>query len=161
YNRFGHIIEIVPPLANGKPDHGATVCDWGFFLLGGNPADPSHGARYGGPVSEDGWLAAPDNVAFDAKGRLWIATDGQDDWVGFNDPLYATDVSGPDRGITRAFFTGPRGSEITGPHSRPTERRSSSPCSTRATRRAPRSRNPRRAGPTSARTRRRVPRCSP
>ena len=24
-------------------------------------------------------------------------------------------MSGPDRGITRAFFTGPRGSEITGP----------------------------------------------
>ena len=54
---------------NGKPDHGATVCDWGFFLLGGNPADPSHGARYGGPVSDSGWLAAPDNVAFDPKGR--------------------------------------------------------------------------------------------
>jgi hypothetical protein len=115
YNRFGHIIEIVPPLANGKPDHGATVCDWGFYLLGGNPADPSHGARYGGPVSENGWLAAPDNIAFDPQGRLWIATDGQHDRIGFNDTLYGADVSGPDRGITRAFFTGPRGSEICGP----------------------------------------------
>jgi uncharacterized protein len=114
-NRFGHIIEIVPPLVNGKPDHGATVCDWGFFLLAGNPADPSHGARYGGPVSENGWLAAPDNVAFDAKGRIWIATDGQGQWAGFNDSLYAADLSGPDRGLTRAFFTSPRSSEICGP----------------------------------------------
>src|SRR6185503_11467435 len=91
-NRFGHIVEIVPPLVNGKPDHTATACHWGFFLLGGNPADPSHGARYGGPVTENGWLAAPDNVAFDPKGRIWIATDGQDDWAGFNDSLYGAPV---------------------------------------------------------------------
>ena len=114
-NRFGHIVEIVPPLVNGKPDHTATACHWGFFLLGGNPADPSHGARYGGPVTENGWLAAPDNVAFDPKGRIWIATDGQDDWAGFNDSLYGAPVGGPERGITRALFTSPRGSEICGP----------------------------------------------
>jgi uncharacterized protein len=34
-NRFGHIIEIVPPLVNGKPDHSATVCDWGNRLARG------------------------------------------------------------------------------------------------------------------------------
>jgi secreted PhoX family phosphatase len=118
-NKFGHIIEIVPPLVNGRPDHAATECDWGFFLLGGNPAEASHGARYGGPVSASGWVAAPDNVAFDPKGRIWISTDGQDDAAGFNDSLYAAAVSGPERGVTRAFFNGPRGSEICGPEFTP------------------------------------------
>ena len=114
-NRYGHIVEIVPPLVNGRPDHAATECEWGFFLLGGNPSDPAHGARYGGAVSANGWVAAPDNVAFDPKGRIWISTDGQDDMAGFNDSLYAAQVSGPGRGVTRAFFNGPRGSEICGP----------------------------------------------
>jgi secreted PhoX family phosphatase len=114
-NRHGHIIEIVPPLANGKPDHTATECDWGFFLLGGDPADPSHGARYGGQVTANGWVAAPDNLAFDPKGRIWISTDGQDDAAGFNDSLYAAEVSGSRRGVTRCFFNGPRGAEICGP----------------------------------------------
>ena len=114
-NRFGHIVEIVPPLVNGKPDHAATECDWGFFLLGGNPNDPAHGARYANPVSQNGWVAAPDNVAFDPKGRIWISTDGQDDSAGFNDSLYAAATTGPQRGATRCFFNGPRGSEICGP----------------------------------------------
>jgi uncharacterized protein len=118
-NKFGHIVEIVPPLVNGRPDHAATECDWGFFLLGGNPAEASHGARYGGPVSANGWVAAPDNVAFDPNGRIWISTDGQDDAAGFNDSLYAAAVSGPQRGVTRAFFNGPRGSEICGPEFTP------------------------------------------
>jgi uncharacterized protein len=118
-NKYGHIVEIVPPLVNGKPDHTATECDWGFFLLGGNPAEASHGARYGGPVSANGWVAAPDNVAFDPKGRIWISTDGQDDMAGFNDSLYGACVSGPQRGVTRAFFNGPRGCEICGPEFTP------------------------------------------
>jgi secreted PhoX family phosphatase len=114
-NRFGHIVEIVPPLVNGKPDHAATECDWGFFLLAGDPNDPAHGARYASQVSANGWVAAPDNVAFDPKGRIWISTDGQDDSAGFNDSLYAALVSGPARGATRCFFNGPRGCEICGP----------------------------------------------
>src|SRR6185436_12289584 len=77
-NNFGHIIEIVPPAQNGNPDHTATECAWNFFLIAGNPENPGHGARYSGPVSSNGWLACPDNLAFDPKGRIWIATDGQD-----------------------------------------------------------------------------------
>ena len=114
-NRHGHIVEIVPPLVGGKPDHTATECEWGFFLLGGDPKNPEHGARYAAPVSDTGWLAAPDNVAFDPRGRLWIATDGQDDIAGFADALYAAEVDGPARGVTRCFFTAPRGSEVCGP----------------------------------------------
>jgi uncharacterized protein len=118
-NKYGHIVEIVPPMVDGKPDHTATECDWGFFLLGGNPADPSHGARYANPVSANGWVAAPDNVAFDPKGRIWISTDGQDDMAGFNDSLYGACVSGSQRGVTRAFFNGPRGCEVCGPEFTP------------------------------------------
>ena len=118
-NRFGHIIEIVPPLANGRPDHTATECDWGFFMLAGNPADPAHAARYGAPVTANGWVSAPDNLAFDPLGRIWISTDGQDDAAGFNDSLYGATVNGPSRGATRCFFTGPRGSEICGPEFTP------------------------------------------
>jgi secreted PhoX family phosphatase len=118
-NKFGHIIEIVPPLVGGKPDHAATECDWGFFLLGGDPKIAEHGARYGGPVTANGWVAAPDNLAFDPKGRVWISTDGQDDAAGFNDSLYGACVSGPQRGVTRAFFNGPAGCEVCGPEFTP------------------------------------------
>jgi secreted PhoX family phosphatase len=114
-NMHGHIVEIVPPLSGGKPDHAATECDWGFFILAGNPADPKHGARYGGQVSANGWLAAPDNIAFDPKGRIWITTDGQEDAADFNDSLYAAATSGAQRGATRCFFTAPVGAEVTGP----------------------------------------------
>ena len=118
-NKYGHIIEIVPPLVNGKPDHAATQCDWGFFILAGNPAEASHGARYANQVTANGWVAAPDNVAFDPKGRIWISTDGQDDAAGFNDSLYGAATSGPARGATRCFFTSPRGSEVCGPEFTP------------------------------------------
>ena len=118
-NNFGHIIEIVPPNVNGKPDHTAVECTWDFFLLGGDPANPAHGARYHGPVTANGWLAAPDNVAFDPHGRIWIVTDGQDDWAGFADSVYAAETSGPRRGITRNFFSAPRGAEICGPEFTP------------------------------------------
>jgi secreted PhoX family phosphatase len=118
-NKFGHIIEIVPPLVGGTPDHIAAECDWGFFLLGGDPKVSEHSARYAAPVTANGWIAAPDNIAFDPKGRIWISTDGQDDAAGFNDSLYAAAVSGPNRGATRCFFNAPRGSEVCGPEFTP------------------------------------------
>jgi uncharacterized protein len=114
-NPYGHIVEIVPPIADGKPDHTAIECEWGFFMLAGNPTDPKHGARYANPVSANGWVAAPDNVAFDPKGRIWISTDGQEGAAGFNDSLYPAATSGPARGATRCFFNGPSGAEICGP----------------------------------------------
>ena len=114
-NKFGHIIEIVPLVVNGRADHTATECAWEFFILGGDRKNPEHGARYQGAVSDHGWLAAPDNLAFDPKGRIWIATDGQEDWAGFSDSLYAAETSGPQRGVTRCFFSSPRGAEVTGP----------------------------------------------
>jgi len=55
--------------------------------------------------SANGWVAEPDNVAFDPKGRIWISTDGQDDAAGFNDSLYAAQVSGPNAVRPAAFST--------------------------------------------------------
>ena len=118
-NKWGHIIEIVPPRVNGKPDHAATECDWGFFIVAGDPSKPEQKARYANPPSANGWVCAPDNVAFDPSGRIWISTDGQEDAAGFNDSLYAAATSGPARGATRCFFTGPDGSEICGPEFTP------------------------------------------
>jgi secreted PhoX family phosphatase len=114
-NRYGHIIEIAPPLVNGRADHAATECAWEFFLLAGNPADPEHGARYHARVSASGWLACPDNLALDPAGRLWIATDGQDDVMDVAESLYAAQTTGEQRGATRCLFNGPRGAELTGP----------------------------------------------
>jgi secreted PhoX family phosphatase len=118
-NKWGHIIEIVPPRVNGKPDHAATECDWGFFIVAGDPSKPEQRARYANPPSANGWLCAPDNVAFDPKGRIWISTDGQDDAGGFNDSLYCAPTSGAKRGATRCFFTAPEGSEVCGPEFTP------------------------------------------
>jgi secreted PhoX family phosphatase len=114
-NHWGHIVELVPPRVDGAPDHGATECDWEFFLIAGDPADAKQSARYAGPVSANGWLACPDNVAFDPRGRIWIATDGQPATAGIADSLYGADTSGPGRGITRLFFNAPRGAEVCGP----------------------------------------------
>ena len=118
-NKWGQIIEIIPPLVDGRPDHTAGECRWEFFLLAGDPSKPEHGAKYLGPVSQHGWLACADNVAFDPRGRLWIATDGQDDAIGFCDSVYAADTRGPGRGVTRLFFNAPTGAEICGPEFTP------------------------------------------
>jgi secreted PhoX family phosphatase len=118
-NKWGHIIEIVPPRVNGKPDHAATECDWGFFIVAGDPSKPEQKARYANAPSANGWVCAPDNVAFDPKGRVWISTDGQEDMAGFNDSLYAAATSGPSRGATRCFFTAPDGAEVCGPEFTP------------------------------------------
>lgn len=118
-NRYGHILEMVPPMKDGKPDHGAEHFEWDTFLLGGDPAKKEDQARYLNAVSDQGWLACPDNVAFDAKGRIWIATDGQYEAIGKNEGLYAADTEGAGRGSTRLFFTSPVGAEITGPYFTP------------------------------------------
>lgn len=76
-NPHGQIIELIPPGGSGADrDHTALEYRWEIFLLAGDPSDADEGARYHPQVSENGWLSSPDNIAFDNKGRLWIATDG-------------------------------------------------------------------------------------
>ena len=123
-NRYGHILELAPPMVDGRADHAAERFGWDMFLLAGNPAVAEHGARYGGPVSETGWLACPDNIAFDRRGRIWIATDqgGEQVRLGIGDGLWAADTEGPGRAVPRRFFRVPTGAEMCGPAFTPDSR---------------------------------------
>ncbi len=68
-------------------------------------------------MSENGWLACPDNVAFDGRGRVWIATDQGDKQGMFKtgDGLYAADVTGDGRAQTKFFYRVPVNAELCGP----------------------------------------------
>lgn len=119
-NEFGQIVELIPPGTenpHGRPqtsDHASTTFRWSMFLMGGKHDDPRHGAKYG-PGVKDGYLACPDNIAFDRRGHMWIVTDGQDDALGMADSVYATDIHGPRRASPKLFFNAPRGAEVCGP----------------------------------------------
>jgi secreted PhoX family phosphatase len=121
HNVFGHILRLYPPAAaNAAPDHAATDYRWDIALLAGNPRDSRHRASYPVPVSEDGWFAAPDNCAFDPRGRLWVATDQGRSWglTGTADGLFACRLEAEGGGIRR-FFRAPIGAEVCGPEFTP------------------------------------------
>jgi secreted PhoX family phosphatase len=65
-------------------------------------------------ISANGWFAAPDNIAFDPKGRIWIASDGANDFD-IADGLYGADTMGDGRALPRFFFACPTGAELCGP----------------------------------------------
>lgn len=113
-NIWGHIVEMVPPMKDGRADHAADRFTWNAFIQAGNPKDPEAKAIYGGEVSDAGWFANPDNIAFDASGRLWISTDGFPDH-GVHDGLWVTETEGEGRAVTRHFLGCPRGAELCGP----------------------------------------------
>ena len=114
-NRAGHIVEMIPPGGSGpNADHAATEFTWEVFLLAGDPFDGRSGASYHPNVSASGWLANPDNLAFDPRGRIWIATDGANDFE-TADGVWVADVRGTTRALTRHFFKCPIGAELTGP----------------------------------------------
>jgi len=128
-NRNGHIIELI----EDKDDHASTKFTWNVFLLCGNPelnlltqksqlipGLPSNATYFGGysDVTKLGKIASPDNVAFDNKGNLWIATDGQPSSADLgrpNDAIHAVVTEGPERGYLRQFLSSPKGSEVCGP----------------------------------------------
>lgn len=113
-NRHGHILEMIPPGRGKDADHAASTFKWEIPLMAGNPANAADGANYHTDVSANGWLSTPDNCAFDTKGRLWIATDGAPK-SGIADGVWATDVEGDGRMLTKRFFAAPRGAELCGP----------------------------------------------
>ena len=114
-NRHGHIIELIPPQRKGKPDHGAEEFRWEFFIMAGNPHNKKEGAKYNKNTSDQGWLSCPDNCAFDAQGRIWIATDGAPKTSNVADAVYVSETVGPNRALTKQFFRAPVGAEICGP----------------------------------------------
>lgn len=114
-NRAGHIVEMIPPGGEGADaDHASTMFTWNVFLQAGDPFDSESGAQYHADVSKNGWFANPDNLAFDPKGRLWIATDGAPDFD-TADGIWATEVRGTARALTQYFFKCPVGAEMCGP----------------------------------------------
>lgn len=112
-NAHGHMIEMMPPLLRGKPDHGADRFDWRIFLLCGDPADPTHGATFPPSISREGWFVEPDNIGFDPAGRLWVCSDGPG--IRGHDGLWAMHVSGPDAGRAALFYSAPAQAECCSP----------------------------------------------
>ncbi len=114
-NDNGHIIELIPPGDGAATrDHAADAYRWDIFLLAGDPSKPEQGAQYHKGVSENGWLSAPDNVAFDRAGRIWIATDGLPRF-GIADGAFVAETQGQQRALTRQFYRTPMGAELCGP----------------------------------------------
>ena len=121
-NQFGHVLKLLAPGAPGPDvDHAATLFRWEVFLLAGNPEVSEHGAKYPAETEPGGWLASPDNCAFDPQGRLWIATDQGKHWrkTGFADGLWCYGNDANDRQRLRLFFRAPIGAEVCGPEFTP------------------------------------------
>ncbi|MCW3838855.1 PhoX family phosphatase [Micromonospora yasonensis] len=107
-NKHGQILELV----ENRGDQTAETFAWSLPIVCGDPTDPStHFAGY--DKAKVSPISCPDNVAFDATGNLWIATDGNA--LGSNDGLFATAVEGPERGHLKQFLTVPVGAETCGP----------------------------------------------
>jgi secreted PhoX family phosphatase len=123
-NMWGQLLELeVPAGEGGVFDHSADVNRWALPLVAGDPAK-HEGTVYADGVSEHGWLACPDNLAVDAKGRLWISTDQASDQAlnGSPDGMYLCEFDEQD-GVRRArtffFYATPRDAEMCGPEFTP------------------------------------------
>jgi uncharacterized protein len=111
-NVHGHIIE----LTESDDDATATTFTWEIFILCGDPNNPADGTFFAGAdPSLVSPISSPDNIAFDSKGNLWIATDGQPSTLHKNDGIYVVPVDGTERGFLRQFLSGPVGCELCGP----------------------------------------------
>ena len=121
-SEFGHIVAMVPPGGRGaKADHAAGRYTWSIPIMAGDPGKPEIGARYGKGTSRNGWFGSPDNVAFDPRGRMYVATDQGGAWPksGTADGIWACDVEGPAAYATRYLFRVPIGAEMCGPEFTP------------------------------------------
>ncbi len=121
-NPFGHILVMTPPGAPGDAvEHAADEFTWDIALLAGNPFDSEHGAHYADGTSRNGWLACPDNLAFDPQGRLWICTDQAKtrERTGICDGVWACDATAAGALAARHFFRAPIGAEVCGPEFTP------------------------------------------
>ncbi len=119
-NTFGHILEMTPP----DMDHGALTYAWDILVKCGDPSVAEVGAQWNPETSENGWFAAPDNCAVDARGRLWITTDQGSNWAksGTADGMWAMETEGDRRGTGQMFFRVPIGAELCGPKFTPDDR---------------------------------------
>jgi len=93
-NVHGHILEF----DEQDGDAAALRFRWDVLVLAGD-----------GPVP----FACPDNLEVDARGHLWIVTDGEQP-RGDNDGCFVLPTSGPERGEVRQFMSAPREAEVCG-----------------------------------------------
>ena len=111
-NKYGQIVRWTPD--NG--DHESAEFAWDLFVLAGNPAVHSDNRRGSQNVTKDNMFNAPDGLAFDANGLLWIQTDGETrnkgDFAGMGNNQML--VGDPESGEIRRFLVGPRECEVTG-----------------------------------------------
>ncbi|MEJ3653555.1 PhoX family phosphatase [Actinomycetes bacterium KLBMP 9759] len=107
-NKHGQVLE----LTDDRNDSSAETFTWRLFLVCGDPADAS--TYFAGfPKEQVSPISCPDNLAFDAHGNLWIATDGNA--LKSNDGLFGVATEGPQRGQVKQFLTVPVGAETCGP----------------------------------------------
>jgi len=116
-NRHGHILEIT----ESGNDPAATRFTWEIFMLCGDPNNPADRPTFfaGFDTRLVSAISNPDNFAFDQRGNLWIATDGQPGTLRSNDGLFAVPTEGPERGYLRQFMSVPAGGEMCGPEFSP------------------------------------------
>jgi hypothetical protein len=114
-NTWGHIAEIIP----ANRDHAAPDADGAVLILGGDPAQQGATARYG--AGTRAWLAAPEALAVDARGRLWIGTaqgngtPGLQRATGIADGIFVCGTAaGAQRGVVNALYAAPRSARIGG-----------------------------------------------
>ncbi|WP_372477285.1 PhoX family protein [Nocardia australiensis] len=105
-NKFGQVLEI-------DDEHAGVKFTWNVLMLCGDPktADTYFAGFDKTKVSP---IAAPDNLAFDGYGNLWISTDSSRA-ADSNDGLFSVVLDGPNRGETKQFLTVPFGGETCGP----------------------------------------------
>ena len=111
-NLYGQIVRWTP--AGG--DHGSAAFAWDLYVIAGNPTVHEDDRAGSANVSADNTFNAPDGIAFDGQGRLWIQTDGkysdEGDFAGQgNNTMLMGD---PASGEIRRFLVGPRECEVTG-----------------------------------------------
>ena len=106
-NAFGHIIEWTE---DGN-DHAALSFRWEIFMLCGRPDDET--AYFAGfPKDQVSPIGSPDNIAFDTRGNLWIATDGQPASLKVNDAIHGVPVEGAERGHLKQLLSAVSGAEV-------------------------------------------------
>jgi secreted PhoX family phosphatase len=111
-NAFGHIIEMMPE----DGDHASPKFRWEILVKCGDPSIAAVGATFSSETTKNGWFGMPDNTVIDGRGRLWIATDGNNvKATGRADGLWALETEGESRGTARHFFRAPTGAELCGP----------------------------------------------
>ncbi|MEN3029069.1 MAG: PhoX family phosphatase [Aquificaceae bacterium] len=114
FNTMGHVIEIVEE----AHDPTATSFRWHIPLLCGLPGEKNFRKQlilYGRPAKADTPpISAPDNLAFDKRGNVWITTDGNESIsrLGKKDGVY---VLNPFTRELKMFLSGVPGCEICGP----------------------------------------------